>query len=987
MLVFFALLQAAVPRPYWQQQLSYTIDASLDEEAGTLAGTQRVGYHNRAPDTLTTISFHLYLNAFRPGSRWADADSVERRRRFNDLADPDFARNAVSNVRIMGQLAAPSYPFAPDSTIVRFALPAPLLPGDSMVVEMDWLARPSTVPRRQGRRGRAFDFAQWYPRVVAYDRRGWQEQPLHPAGEFYGDFGEFTVALDVPEDQVIGATGVPLCGDPGWERANQAPGRPIEYQRNHYPEAASRLTSDACAPRGPGRKTVVWRAEEVHHFALSMRPDYRYEGGRWGTTAVHVLYQPGDEASWGGGVAARRTETALEWLDGLFGAYPWPQITNVHRIEGGGTEFPMMVHDGDASLGLILHEVGHNYLMGILANNEWKEGFLDEGFTSFQSTWYFEDKGFGSSYRSDEMDILRMDLDGWSEPTSLPSHQYRDFVTYGSMIYTRGELFFHQLREIVGSDVMRRILRTYYQRYRLKHVDEAAFRSVAEEISGRDLTTFFAQWLHSTVLYDYSVGRVKVRQAADGRWVTRVEVRRDAPGVFPVEVMVRSKRDTARVRAEGGAEREWVEAVTRDKPREVMIDPGARSHDWDLLDNRKTRGLLGWARNGRRDLHIDRVFSTRVHRDRWSDAWLPTAWYNDAGGLMVGLRRRTNYLGRFDQRVDEWSVATRRCCGDGDQIRHFHFRLRNPRALYSPRLETSFEAYRVEGRQGVAAAVAKERKGHLGYGPRTVLGGSIRWLATYDRTYLDPALYENAGTVEGAVTIRSTEQRGRWAVIGSGSVGGGVEYKNRGTGLATDDRYDAQPYLRVEAEVIAKRTLGRRGRLGVRVFGGAVDGADGDPVRQRWFYLAGADPYQQLPNPFLRSRDALLTGDVHYHLPGGANARGFARDVAATAVASVNIEVDRSVRARPRATLFRDVRVAGFVDGALSDGFFSIAGATRWAGDFGVGVRFEHRIGETTFTTRFDFPVLVSHADRAVGGAAGDGRGRFRWVVGLGPGF
>jgi hypothetical protein len=274
-LVLLALQQAAaapVNLP-WQQEVDYEISARLDEPTGVLSGGERIRYRNASPDTLTTFSLHLYLNAFRPGSRWADADSVEGRRRFNDLRDPDFAFNHVRDVRIMGQAVEAVYPLAPDSTIVRFALPRPLLPGDSMTVEMGWDARPSTVPRRQGRQGRRFDFAQWYPKVVVYDRLGWAEHALMPAGEFYGEFGSFTLDLDIPEDQVMGATGVPVCGDPGWERANRAPGRAVEYQRDYY--GASTPSADACAGAEPGRKRLRWYAEHVHHFAMSLNPAYR----------------------------------------------------------------------------------------------------------------------------------------------------------------------------------------------------------------------------------------------------------------------------------------------------------------------------------------------------------------------------------------------------------------------------------------------------------------------------------------------------------------------------------------------------------------------------------------------------------------------------------------------------------------------------------------------------------------------------------------
>jgi hypothetical protein len=739
----------------------------------------------------------------------------------------------------------------------------------------------------------------------------------------------------------------------------------------------------------------------VHHFALSMRPDYRYEGGAVGAVAVHVLYQPGDEPDWGGGIAVSRTERALRWLEGLFGPYPWPQITNVHRLERGGTEFPMMIMDGSADQGLIVHELGHNYLMGILANNEWREGWLDEGFTSFQTTLFFSDSALGtrhsplgadSAYARDEREILEWDLDGWSEPVSLAGEHYRDFATYGTMIYTRGELFFHQLREIVGPDPMRRILRAYYQRWQLKHVDEAAFRAVAEEVSGRDLSTFFAQWLHGTVRYDYSVGRVRTRRRAGGdgsSWVTRVEVRRRDPGIFPVDVVVRSREDSAVARANGSAEREWVEAETRGRPREVVIDPRARSHDWNLLNNRRTRSFLGWsAPRGRADLHVDRVFGTRTHRDRTALAFLPTAWHNDAGGLMVGVRLRSNYLGRFNDLVYEHSIATRRCCESGGPTFHnWYLRFVNPTWLFAPRTRIAAEGFRAEGRQGASLSVERQRRGHLGDGATTSFGASIRWVATSDLDYVDVAEYDNAGTVEAEVHARSADARGPWRVAGRLSLGGGVEYRNEGAGTDTESRYDAQPYVRGFAEATVRRALGSGASLAVRVFGGWI-ASERDPVRQRWFYVSGADPYERLRNPFIRSRDALLTGDFHFHAPGGGNVRGLVPSVAVTKLAALNVEVDRAVLRRPGAAIGREVRLAAFGDLAWTDGFFSATTGSDVAGDLGIGVRVTHRIGQTTFVTRFDFPFLVSHPDRAVGADPTDrSHVAFRWTVGIAPAF
>src|SRR5919109_378944 len=257
----FLLLLARDTTGYWQQQVSYRITASLDESSGVLTGRERIGYVNRSSATLRDFYVHQYLNAFRPGSRWAAVDSAEQRERFQHLGDPDYAFERITAATLGGRELRPDYPYAPDSTIAHWTLARPLVPGDSLVVEVEWQARLSTLPRRQGRRGRRFDFAQWYPKVVVYDQYGWEEHPLYPAGEFYGEFASYTVDLDLPEDQVIGATGVPVCGDPGWAGASRDRSRPIEYQRDYY---GARSPAAACDGASPGRKKIRWYAEDVH---------------------------------------------------------------------------------------------------------------------------------------------------------------------------------------------------------------------------------------------------------------------------------------------------------------------------------------------------------------------------------------------------------------------------------------------------------------------------------------------------------------------------------------------------------------------------------------------------------------------------------------------------------------------------------------------------------------------------------------------------
>ena len=966
------MLPIAVDSAYWQQRVAYEIVASLDEPSGVLSGNVRISYVNQSPDTLRDFSVHQYLNAFRPGSRWSAADSAEGRERFQHMVDPDYAFERITR----GSLGMPDYPYAPDSTIAHWRLPRPLAPGDSMNVTISWKARPSTLPRRQGRQGRRFDFAQWYPKVVVYDKYGWEDHPLYPAGEFYGEFASYDVMLDLASDQVVGATGVPLEGDPGWQKAavGAVAAGAIDYQRGYYGRSSSK-----CGVVAAGRKCVRFFADSVHHFAFSLNPDYRYEQGRYKDVVVHVFYQPGDTATWGKGIAVKGTEIALAWLDSLYGKFAWPQITNVHRIEGGGTEFPMMIMDGSAGLGLIIHELGHNYTMGILANNEWREGYLDEGFTSFQTGWFFERQGYGPGYPALDSDLLLWDVDRWSEPVSMVSERYRDFATYNTMIYEKGQLFYEQLRYIVGDDVMRQILRTYYARWRLKHVDEQAFRDVAEEVSHQDLKWFFGQWLHGTPLIDYRLTKVQRRRMADGRWLTAVTIDRLGDGWMPVEI---GDKDTIYARATGQPDRERVEFVTARKPKRLVLDPRQRSHDWNALNNNEKRGWLFGSRS-RSLVRLDNPTRQESRRDRVVTGLLPLLWYNDYGGVTGAVHARSNYLGRFEKNVGVYSYAF-----DPD-ARHregFYFRFGNPVSHPMPRTEASLAGWSLDGRAGIALHSDRSLRRSLAFGPDPHAGFDAIWMAVHDLGYVDRRLWDNAGTIEAgpwaAVTSRSGDRVWRARV----GVRGGVVYRNPGAGAPSTTRYDIDGFARVTGDVSVRMPA-----LGVRLFFGSyLANSKSLPPLQRRIMLAGADPYETFTNPLLRSRGALFVRpDFHYQAPGDANLRGFRPDLGGRWAVALNMEGIKTLfRRASNDGLLNHVALETFLDAGLVDSLaVPASGGHSYTTlyDGGVGFVTRHRINELAWTMRFEVPLIVNRWDYAADGT--DKRVRFRWQVSLEPSF
>jgi len=979
MLPLLFLLVAPDTTGYWQQHVTYQITASLDEPSGVLAGRVRIGYVNHSPDTLRDFYVHQYLNAFRPGSRWAAADSAEQRERFQHLKDPDYAFERITSATVMGQAMRPDYPYAPDSTIAHWTLPRSLGPGDSLAVEIDWQARPSTLPRRQGRQGRRFDFAQWYPRVVVYDRYGWEDHPLYPGGEFYGEFATYDVALDLAQDQVVGATGVAVEGDPGWERAKADPNLRIDYQRDWYHAPP---TTHRCGEAAAGRKCVRFHAEQVHHFAFSLNPAYVYEQGRYGDAVVRVLYQPGDRATWGQGKAVQNTVLALAWLDSLFGKYQWPQLTNVHRIEGGGTEFPMMIMDGSASLGLIVHETGHQYVMGQLANNEWREGWLDEGFSDFQEGWFFESHGGPAAYDGLEPSVLWLDLERWSEPVSTVSEHFRDFVIYQEMVYAKAQLFYEQLRYVVGDDVMRRILRVYFSRWKLKHVDEDALRGVAEAVSKQDLKWLFGEWLHATPLVDYRLRRVERHRLADGRWRTVVTIERRGDGRMPVEI---GERDTIYARATGEPATERIEFTTARKPGRLVLDPRGRTHDYDMLNNREKRPFVGRAAVA---LRLDDPTRETARRDRLVSAWLPVAWSNDFGGVTLGVRNRTNYLGRYERGLQVASVGT--AGGEGRDRVGFYGRWANPIRHLVPRTETSLAAWYVEGRAGVALSVDRALREHLGFGADPHAGFDALWMATTNLAYVDRRLWEDAGTIEAGPWVSTTVQRGSALVRARLGARGGLVYSNPGPGYGSSSRYDVEGFGRFTGEASVRGPFALGTSLGVRLFGGAYAGHS-LPLPQRRIPIAGADPYETFTNPLLRSAGALFVRpDFHYHAPGNGNLRGFRSDLGGRWALTANAELTRSVWRRDRGIL-RDVAFTGFADGGLVDTLAVPATSPgRWYAplyDAGLGLVTRHQIRDLGWTMRIELPLVVSSPSHAADLRPGKGKLALRWQLSLAPSF
>jgi hypothetical protein len=558
------LLLLLAPTPEFHQGIDYVIEAQLDETTNVLTGRAEVRYTNRSPNSLDTLFFHLYLNAFRPNSAWATRELQIDRRRFQDLGPDDHAYDRITAVTVNGRRVRPRFPFAPDSTVMAVRLRSPLPPKGVALITFDWTSRLATVPRRQGRQGRHYDWAHWYPRIAVYDTSGWQIQPLLPQGEFFGEFASYDVTLDVAADQVLGATGVPVSGDPGWKRVNATKEvAPIMKRTAYRPRPARAL--GLLAAIESGRKRIRWRAEQVHHFAWTADPNFIYEGSQLGDVALHALYLPGDTL-WPSSVI-NTMKSSIQFYDSIFGPYLYPQLTSARRLDTGGTEFPMITMN--ATNPPIVHETGHQWAHAMLANNEFREFWLDEGLVFFLGGMYAEAAGRSQSYGRNLIDIARLDSLGASQPVALAAAEFRNFTVFQAMSYIKAALVLRMLRWYLGDETFRRGLRLYYKQNKLEHVDENDLRRAMSEAAGEKLDWFFHQWLHTTGTLDYGIAHASKSQLPNGEWRTQIEITRSGGIWMPVDLRV----GAATRRLDSREQAYTIVMETKEEPTDVELDP------------------------------------------------------------------------------------------------------------------------------------------------------------------------------------------------------------------------------------------------------------------------------------------------------------------------------------------------------------------------------------------------------------------------------
>ena len=511
---------------YWQQAVDYTIDVSLDTETALYGGTQKLVYTNNSPETLHKVFYHLYFNAFKPGSEMAvrQKSGGDKNTRFKvDLDSLTLDQQGylkVSGLMQDGVLLSP----IDSETILEVPLHKPILPGESTTFELSFKGHVPDVVRRAGKNskeGVAFSMAQWYPKMAEYDREGWNADP-YTGREFHGVWGDFDVKITLNKKFVVAASG---------------------YLQNA--EDIGMGYSDRKKPKSK-KGNVTWHfvAPQVHDFTWAADPEYihdTYPGPN--NVTLHFFYKNNPEIIENWKKLQPDTVKLMKFYNEKVGAYPYKQYSVVQGGDGG-MEYAMLTlitggRKYGSLFGVTAHELAHSWFQHILATNETKHEWMDEGFTSFISTLAEDqilEKNKDFPLERSYSGYFNLAESGVEMPQSTNANRYSHNYAYESTAYSKGAVFLGQLGYIVGKEKLYVILQTYYDEWKFKHPLPNDLRQIAERVSGLQLQWFLTDWTQTTNKIDYAISEVN---AVDG--VTKILLKRKELMPMPLEILVQYK--------------------------------------------------------------------------------------------------------------------------------------------------------------------------------------------------------------------------------------------------------------------------------------------------------------------------------------------------------------------------------------------------------------------------------------------------------------
>jgi aminopeptidase N len=884
------------PQGYWQQDVHYIIKANIDEQTDIIDGEQQLTYWNNSPDDITEVYFHLYQNAFTPGSYCSELHHQNHSEpHYGDYEaqglGTDVESIKVNDINLKTEI---------DNTILKVFLDSPLKSGDNITFDIIFKTYfDNGSLRRRMKTFNAFGYKHydgvlWYPRISVYDHKfGWTTDQ-HLGKEFYGDFGTFDVELTFASNFVVEATGKLL---------NKEEVMPDNLRKKldikNFADKEWNSPPSIIIPYDSlDRKTWIYHAENVHDFAFTADPTYRIGEVVWnGISAISLVQEP-HAAKWQN--AASFAADVIKVFSEDIGMYTYNKIIVADARDG--MEYPMITLDGGSDpgyRGLLAHEIGHQWFYGQVGSNETYRAAMDEGFTQFLTAWalnkidgeYLVQEKSDNNYRNKFKKPVKAidsrvyyaymrDATKFNDPRlNTHSDDFESSLGHGGgyrHVYYKTAAMIYNLQYVLGDELFLEAMQHYFQKWKMAHPYFEDFKESIIEYTKTDLNWFFDQWFETTKTIDYSISGLK--NIGSNQYELTFE--RKGEMQMPIDfIVINNNDDTSHYHipntwfvkdtdakvlnkwhAWGKIFPEYKTIINSESGvKKVVIDPTNRLADSYMLDNSNT-------------MPTKFAFDSKIWNiPDWKNYELflrPDVWYNSYDGLKIGAHFNGDYL-NYHHRIDGniWlnSGISLDSLGSNYDPISYRFNYKTGLDKFSKNLSIKLHSRYLDGLALNKFELQKydyRKKNFFYIGYKSMYRPS-----DYSVNYL---LYDEWESEK----FNNTATLG-WSHLYKYKGGNGkINFEIVSSSVGSD--YD---YSYIKFNTVNKSTIDKL-KLNTRVF--AQYGTGNNWASESQLYLAGANSEELVENKFTRSRGFIpndwlgySSGTNSFHSGGGLNLRGY----------------------------------------------------------------------------------------------------------------
>jgi hypothetical protein len=526
--------------PYWQQHVDYKMEVAMDVKNYQYKGKQELVYTNNSPDTLKKVFYHLYPNAFQPGSemdarlhsikdpdgrmvskvKGADGKDVKQSR-IETLKPNEVGFLKITNFKQDGVTAQTKT----SGTILEVTLAKPILPNSKTTFTLDFDGQVPVQIRRSGRNnseGIELSMSQWYPKLAEFDFEGWHADP-YIAREFHGVWGNFDVKITIDKEYTIGGSGY-LQDKNSIGHGYEDTGVTVTYPKK--------------------TKTLTWHfiAPNVHDFTWAADKEYAHDIVKGPNDVdLHFFYKNTPKVAENWKQLEPLMVKVMDFYNHKVGAYPYKQYSFIQGGDGG-MEYAMctlILGNGTLKgiLGTATHELGHSWFQHILASNESKHPWMDEGFTTYIEDSALNelegDKKVANPFQDNYNAYYSLVNSGKEQPQTTHGDRYDENKPYSISSYVKGSIFLSQLVYVIGQENLDATLKRYYNDFKFKHPTPNDIKRTAERVSGAELDWYLIDWAETTNTIDYGI-----KSVSDNAGKTTVTLERIGRMPMPIDITV-----------------------------------------------------------------------------------------------------------------------------------------------------------------------------------------------------------------------------------------------------------------------------------------------------------------------------------------------------------------------------------------------------------------------------------------------------------------